>query len=55
MVGLTFPTIREITGLNLNQPSVGQFYSINVDNSEPYNVYGGLQDNGVWMASNTFS
>ena len=38
--------------IKLNQPSVGQFYSINVDNSEPYNVYGGLQDNGVWMASN---
>ncbi len=38
--------------IKLNQPSVGQFYSINVDNLEPYNVYGGLQDNGVWMASN---
>jgi photosystem II stability/assembly factor-like uncharacterized protein len=34
----------------LNQPSVGQFYSINVDYEKPYNVYGGLQDNGVWMA-----
>ncbi|MGB5820086.1 MAG: glycosyl hydrolase [Saonia sp.] len=31
-----------------NSPSVGQFYAINVDNEEPYNVYGGLQDNGVW-------
>ncbi|NND51528.1 MAG: glycosyl hydrolase [Flavobacteriaceae bacterium] len=31
-----------------NMPSVGQFYAINVDNEEPYNVYGGLQDNGVW-------
>lgn len=31
-----------------NAPSVGQFYAINVDNEEPYNVYGGLQDNGVW-------
>ena len=38
--------------IKLNQPSVGQFYSINVDNSSPYNVYGGLQDNGVWMAKN---
>lgn len=33
-----------------NSPSVGQFYAINVDNEEPYNVYGGLQDNGVWKA-----
>ncbi|HDZ04531.1 hypothetical protein LCGC14_0079370 [marine sediment metagenome] len=32
-----------------NSPTVGQFYAIAVDNEEPYNVYGGLQDNGVWM------
>ena len=31
-----------------NTPVVGQFYAINVDNQKPYNVYGGLQDNGVW-------
>jgi len=36
-----------------NSPSVGQFYAINVDNESPYNVYGGLQDNGVWMGANT--
>jgi photosystem II stability/assembly factor-like uncharacterized protein len=34
-----------------NSPSVGQFYYINVDNEEPYNVYGGLQDNGVWVGA----
>ncbi len=34
--------------INCNSPSVGQFYAINVDMAEPYNVYGGLQDNGVW-------
>ena len=27
---------------------LSQFYHISVDNSEPYNVYGGLQDNGSW-------
>jgi photosystem II stability/assembly factor-like uncharacterized protein len=31
-----------------NTPSVGQFYAINIDHQTPYNVYGGLQDNGVW-------
>ncbi|MEN8186591.1 MAG: glycosyl hydrolase [Bacteroidota bacterium] len=31
-----------------NQPEVGQFYTVNVDNQKPYHVYGGLQDNGVW-------
>ena len=35
----------------LNVPSVGQFYAIYADNQKPYNVYGGLQDNGVWTAS----
>ena len=34
-----------------NSPSVGQFYAIQVDNEKPYNVYGGLQDNGVWKGS----
>ena len=28
---------------------VGQFYHINVDNEMPYNVYGGMQDNGSWV------
>ena len=27
---------------------VAQFYHINVDNEVPYNVYGGMQDNGSW-------
>lgn len=34
----------------LNVPSVGQFYSVYADNQTPYRVYGGLQDNGVWVA-----
>lgn len=28
---------------------VGQFYHVNVDTQEPYNIYGGLQDNGSWV------
>jgi len=36
-----------------NTPSVGQFYSVTVDNAKPYNVYGGLQDNGVWWGPST--
>lgn len=27
---------------------LSQFYHISVDNATPYNVYGGLQDNGSW-------
>lgn len=36
-----------------NSPSVGQFYAINIDNQKPYHVYGGLQDNGVWVGPHT--
>lgn len=28
---------------------LSQFYHVSVDNSEPYFVYGGLQDNGCWF------
>lgn len=39
--------------------AVGQFYNITTDDAKPYNVYGGLQDNGTWMGSsklnNSFS
>ncbi len=38
-----------------NTPTVGQFYAINVDNQTPYNVYGGLQDNGVWKGPHNAS
>jgi len=38
--------------IKCNNPAVGQFYTVNVDNAEQYNVYGGLQDNGVWFGPN---
>ncbi len=33
---------------HLNVLALGQFYHVCVDNRKPYNVYGGLQDNGSW-------
>lgn len=45
-------------GLNwvkCNSPSVGQFYAIAADEGKNYNVYGGLQDNGVWMGKRNYS
>jgi photosystem II stability/assembly factor-like uncharacterized protein len=37
-----------------NNQAVGQFYTVNVDDKEVYEVYGGLQDNGVWAGPNTY-
>ena len=34
-----------------NTPAVGQFYSVTTDDAKPYHVYGGLQDNGVWVGN----
>lgn len=39
------------TWLHINNMAVGQFYTVNVDMETPYNVYGGLQDNGVLRGS----
>lgn len=36
---------------HINNTSVGQFYTVNVDMAKPYNVYGGLQDNGTLVGS----
>ena len=41
--------------MKYNSTSVGQFYDINIDMKEPYNVYGGFQDNGVWMGPSDYT
>lgn len=42
------------TWVKCNSPAVGQFYSVNYDMAEPFNIYGGLQDNGVWAGSSDY-
>jgi len=37
-----------VTWSHLNTLPISQFYHVQVDNQSPYNVYGGLQDNGSW-------
>jgi photosystem II stability/assembly factor-like uncharacterized protein len=39
------------TWLVVNPTPVGQFYAVTVDLEKPYNIYGGLQDNGVYKGS----
>lgn len=43
------------TWFKANTPAVGQFYSVCADMAKPYNVYGGLQDNGVWSGPENYS
>ncbi|MDT0630445.1 WD40/YVTN/BNR-like repeat-containing protein [Rubrivirga litoralis] len=52
--GLNVSYDRGATWSKLNAPAVGQFYAVQVDDAEPYNVYGGLQDNGVWVGPSTY-
>ena len=33
----------------INNVELSQFYQLFIDNQDPYNVYGGLQDNGTWV------
>ena len=33
---------------------VSQFYHVSVDQSDPYHVYGGLQDNGSWQGDSSY-
>ena len=33
---------------------VSQFYHVSVDNSDPYHVYGGLQDNSSWVGDSSY-
>jgi photosystem II stability/assembly factor-like uncharacterized protein len=42
------------TWFKANTPAVSQFYSVNFDMAKPYQVYGGLQDNGVWMGPSNY-
>jgi photosystem II stability/assembly factor-like uncharacterized protein len=37
-----------------NNLPVSQFYHVSVDNEDPYNVYGGLQDNSSWVGASSF-
>jgi len=46
--GLAISRDHGKTWMNPEGVTAGQFYHVNVDNEVPYNIYGGLQDNGSW-------
>ena len=37
-----------------NNLPVSQFYHVSTDNADPYHVFGGLQDNSVWMGDSQY-
>jgi photosystem II stability/assembly factor-like uncharacterized protein len=46
-IGISFD--RGLKFLYVTSLPVSQYYRVAVDNAHPYNIYGGLQDNGCWM------
>lgn len=46
-IGISYD--RGIKWLFVSNLPVSQYYRIAVDDAKPYNVYGGLQDNGSWV------
>jgi hypothetical protein len=48
--GVYMSNDRGATWIFLQNLPVGQFYHAALDNAAPYKIYGGLQDNGSWVA-----
>ena len=46
--GIHYSYDRGLTWDFVNTLALGQFYEIGYDMETPYNIYGGLQDNGSW-------
>ena len=44
---------RGTTWLHFNNLPIGEFYAISVDMAEPYNIYGGTQDNAALFGPST--
>ena len=46
--GMAISRDRGINWRHIENLPVAQYYHIRVDNEMPYNIYGGMQDNGSW-------
>ena len=51
--GIAFTRDRGETWRFVENLALAQFYHIDVDDAVPFNVYGGLQDNGSWFGPST--
>ncbi len=52
--GINISWDRGENWVKCNSPEVGQFYAVEVDNANPYRIYGGLQDNGTWRGPSNY-
>ncbi len=52
--GLNISWDNGASWIKCNNPPVGQFYAVAVDDADPYQVYGGAQDNGVWVGPSNY-
>jgi photosystem II stability/assembly factor-like uncharacterized protein len=52
--GLNLSYDNGTTWSKLNSPPVGQLYTIHADMADPFNIYVGNQDNGVWVGSSDY-
>ncbi|UCC39836.1 MAG: PQQ-binding-like beta-propeller repeat protein [Candidatus Aminicenantes bacterium] len=52
--GLNFSYDGGKTWQKVNNIPLGQFYTVTYDMEVPYNIYGGLQDNGVYYGPHTW-
>ena len=52
--GLNISWDNGASWIKCNNPPVGQFYAVATDNAESYQVYGGAQDNGVWVGPSNY-
>lgn len=51
--GVYISNDRSDTWLHLNNLPIGEFYAISVDMAEPYNIYGGTQDDAALFGPST--
>jgi photosystem II stability/assembly factor-like uncharacterized protein len=49
-IGISYDAAK--TWLYVANLPISQWYRVAVDNANPYNIYGGLQDNGSWIGPN---
>jgi len=54
MEAFGIPTMAATPGGRAITFPISQFYHVSADNADPYHVFGGLQDNSVWIGDSQY-